>query len=285
MDVSTYYTELVTLWEEHKNYVELPVCTCGKCECDAAVLWEKLHERSRVTKFLMGLTKSYEQTRRHILMLKPIPTIEEAFNIVAQDERQRFMRPMARIDNVAFQNTSPVLAPEDTPYAAAYNTTRQGQKPVCTHCGKIGHTVQKCFKLHGYPPGYKTHGSFKNQTQSKNAPVQHQKQQMQLTPVHTANVIANAYSNAGASVYSSEPLPYVTTGGTNVTLQNFTPQQIQHLIAQFNSQVRVSENQVLSSSTFPKATITDYGIMASTSTSGNIQLHQPYLLFYLVMLG
>ncbi|KAL1208845.1 hypothetical protein V5N11_010523 [Cardamine amara subsp. amara] len=28
MDVSTYYTELITLWEEYKNYVELPVCTC-----------------------------------------------------------------------------------------------------------------------------------------------------------------------------------------------------------------------------------------------------------------
>ena len=67
MDVSTYYTELVTLWEEHRNYVELPVCNCGKCECDAAALWQKLQERSRVTKFLMGLTESYEQNRRTYL--------------------------------------------------------------------------------------------------------------------------------------------------------------------------------------------------------------------------
>ncbi|XP_023634705.1 uncharacterized protein LOC111829568 [Capsella rubella] len=42
MDISTYYTELLTLWEEYKNYVELPVCTCGHCECDAAVKWENL---------------------------------------------------------------------------------------------------------------------------------------------------------------------------------------------------------------------------------------------------
>lgn len=42
MDVSTYYTELVTLWEEYHNYVELPLCTCGKCECNAAACWEKL---------------------------------------------------------------------------------------------------------------------------------------------------------------------------------------------------------------------------------------------------
>ncbi|KAL9841000.1 putative retrotransposon gag domain, retrotransposon Copia-like protein [Arabidopsis thaliana] len=85
LDVSAYYTELITLWEEYKNYIELPVCTCGKCECNAAVLWERLQQRSRVTKFLMGLNEAYEQTRKHILMLKPIPSIEEAYNIVAQD--------------------------------------------------------------------------------------------------------------------------------------------------------------------------------------------------------
>ena len=102
MDISAYYTELQTLWEEHKNYVDLPVCTCGRCECDAAVKWEKLQQRSHVTKFLMGLNESYEQTRRHILMLKPIPTIEEAFNIVTQDERQKSIRPSSKVDNVAF---------------------------------------------------------------------------------------------------------------------------------------------------------------------------------------
>ena len=29
MDVSTYYTQIMTLWEEHKNYVELHVCIRG----------------------------------------------------------------------------------------------------------------------------------------------------------------------------------------------------------------------------------------------------------------
>lgn len=105
MDVSAYYTELVTLWEEYKNYIELPECTCGRCECNAAMLWEKLQQRGRVTKFLMGLNEVYEQTRRHILMLKLIPNIEEAFNIVAQDERQRIVKPVFKSENVVFQTT------------------------------------------------------------------------------------------------------------------------------------------------------------------------------------
>ena len=162
LDVSAYYTELVTLWEEYKNYVELPVCTCGRCECNAALLWEKLQERSRVTKFLMGLNDSYESTRRHILMLKPIPTIEDAFNMVAQDERQKSIKPKA--ESVVFQTSGP---PQATSDLALYDTSQEHYayamqggyrprqpRPICTHCGQTGHVVHKCFKLHGYPPGY-----------------------------------------------------------------------------------------------------------------------------------
>lgn len=48
MDIITYYTELVTLWEKYKNYVEIPACTCGRYECDTALLWDELQQRSRV---------------------------------------------------------------------------------------------------------------------------------------------------------------------------------------------------------------------------------------------
>lgn len=284
MDVSTYYTELVILWEEHKNYVELPMCTCGRCECDAAHLWEKLQQRSRVTKFLMGLNESYEQSRRHILMLKPIPTIEEAFNIVTQDERQRAIKPSTKVDNVAFQtmptSDSSLAALENNVYVAAYNTLRQQiQRPICTHCGKSGHTIQKCFKLIGFPPGYKTNSSgygSKNQYAQKNQQQQQQarpvSQQLQLASPSVsqqANVIANVHTDLGISKFSyGQPgVPHVTSGGANMTLQEFTSQQIHHLISQCNSQVsqvRVQEPHLTSS----RATITEHGAIAPASSSG-----------------
>ncbi|XP_013709354.1 uncharacterized protein LOC106413059 [Brassica napus] len=165
MDVSAYYTALVTLWEEHKNYVELPVCSCGKCECNAAELWERLQQRSRVTKFLMGLNESYESTRRHILMLKPIPTIEDVFNLVTQDERQRGIKPSTTSIPVALQASGPteslptidVVAPDHSAFATTHNNSgyRPKQRPLCTYCNQLGHVVDKCFRLHGYPPGHK----------------------------------------------------------------------------------------------------------------------------------
>lgn len=28
-------------------------------------------------------------------------------------------------------------------------------KPICSHCNILGHTIDKCYKVHGYPSGYK----------------------------------------------------------------------------------------------------------------------------------
>ncbi|CAL1406741.1 unnamed protein product [Linum trigynum] len=30
------------------------------------------------------------------------------------------------------------------------------KRPLCTHCGLYGNTIDRCYKLHGYPPGYKS---------------------------------------------------------------------------------------------------------------------------------
>ena len=307
MDVSTYYTTLLTLWEEHRNYVEIPVCTCGRCECDAAAKWERLQQRSRVTKFLMGLNEGFDQTRRHILMLKPIPTIEEAFNIVTSDERQKNVKPATRVDNVAFQTVAPMLN-ETNGYVAAYNTVRPSQKPVCTQCGKVGHTIQKCYKVHGYPPGMKIGGQVQGYSYRPNTQLQAQPRmpvlqnqprmqfppQMQMMPyansMQKANAVVHVYSENGANSNEGYPYmpvmnpygdygamsyqvptyqtPYLTHGGTNVNLQDFTPQQIEQMISQFQSQVQVSEPAASSGDPSPSATITEHGLMAHTSASG-----------------
>ena len=31
-------------------------------------------------------------------------------------------------------------------------------RPICSHCGKVGHVMEKCYKLVGFPPGYKQKG-------------------------------------------------------------------------------------------------------------------------------
>ena len=206
MDVIMYYTELMTLWEEYKNYVELPVCTCGHCECNAAMLWERLQQISRVTMFLMGLNEAYEQTRCHILMLNPIPMIDEVFNMVSQDERQKNLKPSVKVEHAVFQTTAASDAYDNGYYTgpmenAAYATQpRPYNKIVCTHCGRSGHTYHTCYKLNGYPPGHKLHnrsaqssasqarGNFQSGTRSSQ--VSHGSQSSQN--YYPKNAVANA---------------------------------------------------------------------------------------------
>ncbi|KAF8083515.1 hypothetical protein N665_0768s0002 [Sinapis alba] len=132
-----------------------------------AVSWEKLQKTSCVTKFLMGLNESYDATRHHILMLKLIPSIEEVFNMVAQNERQKMIRPSLKTNSVIFQTSISHVVPGDTQscsdpadsHCAAVVAYRPKQRPVCTQCGMTGHIVQKCYKLHGYPPGHKLYNT------------------------------------------------------------------------------------------------------------------------------
>lgn len=45
-------------------------------------------------------------------------------------------------------------------YPATFAVTRpKGSKPQCSHCGRVGHTVEKCFKIHGYPTGSRSRPS------------------------------------------------------------------------------------------------------------------------------
>ncbi|XP_020878601.1 uncharacterized protein LOC110227696 [Arabidopsis lyrata subsp. lyrata] len=278
MDVSAYYTELVTLWEEYRNYVELPVCTCGRCECNAALLWEKLQQRSRVTKFLMGLNESYESTRRHILMLKPIPTIEDAFNMVTQDERQRSIKPSTS-EPVVFQTSGPNQASGSSNHYSQDVSSYQGQldntafaiqngyrprapRPICTHCGQTGHVIQKCFKLHGYPPGYIPgfKSTFSNyQPQRSSAPSNFQPRGYSPNTVSRPHSVANVMTS---------PIPYTPPSAIdamNLDISKLNGDQIQTLIQQLSSHIQVSEPLAPSPST---SKVTEHGIMAVQSSSG-----------------
>ena len=47
-------------------------------------------------------------------------------------------------------------------YSAGYNKNRP--RSICSHCGLGGHTINKCYKLHGYPQGYKPRHQSQAQT-------------------------------------------------------------------------------------------------------------------------
>ncbi|XP_050258988.1 uncharacterized protein LOC126703981 [Quercus robur] len=97
-----------------------------------------LHHREAIMQLLMGLNDSFSYIRGQILLMDPIPSIDKVHSLLVQDERQS---PYSQTMNLG----------------SGSKTFKKGKEgPTCSHCGLLGHTVEKCYKIHGYPPGYKT---------------------------------------------------------------------------------------------------------------------------------
>ena len=104
--------------------------------------------------FLMGLNDIYATIRGQILLNDPLPPIGKVFSLILQEEKQRVVgaaNSTSASNQVAFTiKTAPVKSSGDT---ARLKSTKK-DRPLYAHCGLLGHTEDRCYKLHGYPPGH-----------------------------------------------------------------------------------------------------------------------------------
>ena len=135
LSISNYCTKFKSLWQELSNY---RTCSCGHQAEDC------------VMSFLMGLNETYTTVRGQILLMDLIPSLGKVFSLLLQDEKQRKVGKKNTIESFA-------LAVKANGSSKSFNKAKFG-RPQCTHCGVLGHVADKCYKLHGYLPGYK----FKN---------------------------------------------------------------------------------------------------------------------------
>ena len=140
--------------------------------------------------FFVGLHEDYRNVRGNILMIKPLPSLDQVYQIVLQEEKQRALSSTVSICNnfVAFhshvygdyfknsqfqqrpcsQGTSKFNPTPNTSYQQSNpGSYKMGQKNLvdknyqekrtyfCDYCRIPGHSTQRCFKLHGYPPRHK----------------------------------------------------------------------------------------------------------------------------------
>ena len=166
--VSDYYTQLQGLWEELLNYSPNPVCNCfPSCSCGAMTKTLEKYEQRCVMQFLMDLNESFASVRGQILLMDPMPPINKVFSLIRQEERQGSIGSLnASLSNPFVKSTALRCKSEGPKAVGSKQFFQKKERPQCTHYGLLGHTVDKCYKLHGFPPGYKTQGksSAANQT-------------------------------------------------------------------------------------------------------------------------
>jgi len=99
----------------------------------------------------MGLNESYTSVRGNILMMTPLPTLSQIYSLLTQEERQRQVKQGSyfQAESASF-NASTNSSLDARPYPGKKIKGKKSQL-FCEHYKRNNHTVDKCYKLHGYP--------------------------------------------------------------------------------------------------------------------------------------
>ncbi|KAK0581786.1 hypothetical protein LWI29_017973 [Acer saccharum] len=199
--VSIYFTKLKTIWEELSNY--RPNCSCGKCTCGGVKNLNDHHQMEYIMSFLMGLDDSFSQVRGQLLLMDPMPPINRVFSLIVQEEQQRKTNPSIDSSSstgmMAFVVKTDVTKSGESSYRNSQNfnssafKNQKRDRPYCTHCKILGHTVDRCYKIHGYPLGYKFRSNNKSNAAVHQVSTSNSSDQSNLFEGFVHNLDSNQY--------------------------------------------------------------------------------------------
>ena len=211
--VTSFFTDLQASRDQLLNLRPLPSCSCGKCTCGVNEKIVHIHHQDSIMQFLNGLNDCYSQVKTQILMMEPVPFVDKTFSLVIQEERQRSssIHATTSVESTALAVKNQVF--NQGPFHSGNNgknfKVNVGKgRPMYSYCGKVGHIKEKCYKLVGFPPGYKQKGKLPmaNQVmmdfdQAQNEAM-HQNNNFSFTPEQYQQLISllNSHpSNSGSS--------------------------------------------------------------------------------------
>ncbi|XP_019190729.1 PREDICTED: uncharacterized protein LOC109185203 [Ipomoea nil] len=161
--LNEYFTQQKLLWDELQILRPSVGCDCTtKCSCGKKI--DELNEQAEKDKlsiFLIGLHDRFTGARNQIMLMRPLPDVCDAYSMIAQQERQ-FHISTNGMGSHLYQ-AGEVGATSSVLMTRTGNNQQQNfkkfaggnKKHMCTFCGFTGHTEDKCYKKHGYPPGWK----------------------------------------------------------------------------------------------------------------------------------
>ncbi|CAM8883292.1 unnamed protein product [Rhodiola kirilowii] len=181
--IAQYYNKLIQLWGDEDALTQETSCDLGS-RCKARKCSNDRKMRDRRMKFLMGLNDVYVTSRSNILQMKPSPTLKEYYKQLIQDENQRQSKQgslaemsalyVSQSSNFPSRGSQPSVQQHNgSQYSnGGNNNAHQSGRSVpsnknkkslfCSYCQLQGHVRETCYKLHGYPPGYKFTNSNTN---------------------------------------------------------------------------------------------------------------------------
>lgn len=207
MTMEDYYSKLIGLYDDLFQLKPLRVCECGLCTCDLARHAAADRDEEILHQFLIGVDDvEYSVVRSNLLSRDPMPTLDEAYLALVQEERSKgIARAKAVKEMVPHQG---IYAIRSTSRSSSRMDKPDKSNLVYTHCNQNGHDHNTCFKLHGYPDWYEEMRARRAKlgSSSRTAPSSHNSTVRPTTTVK-ANAISSTMNSAPSSVVpvSSEP--------------------------------------------------------------------------------
>ncbi|CAF2084711.1 unnamed protein product [Brassica napus] len=86
-EVARYFGRMRSAWMELREYDRLPECSCGGCRCEVKKRAEEGREKEECYAFVMGLDEDLGYVRTQIMMMDPLPSLDEAYALVNNEEK------------------------------------------------------------------------------------------------------------------------------------------------------------------------------------------------------
>ncbi|CAN1299637.1 hypothetical protein LINPERPRIM_LOCUS24276 [Linum perenne] len=172
LTVTAYYTRFKLFWDEYVALRPLPVCSCTPhCSCDVSSKMQGFMLSEQMIRFLRGLNGAFGSVRSQILRTTLLPTINQAFSMVIQEERELGFSTSVDLGlqtggiPSAIGQSSQTNLGQSLAMASRSSYPSKGTVPrvPCSFCGIHGHTIDRCYAKNGYPPGYKAKGRGRGQ--------------------------------------------------------------------------------------------------------------------------
>ncbi|XP_071687186.1 uncharacterized protein [Rutidosis leptorrhynchoides] len=207
---SVVWTELKETYDkidgsQYDEMVKLPACTCV-----AAPEFQSHNKTLKLMQFLMGLDDSYMSIKSNLLLRDPLPDVKSAFAILSREESHR---GVSGVGTSKTQNSAYVAQTNNNNWINKSSNTcsfergrgfNRGPNPnlKCTKCNKIGHTIDICFEIVGYPNNFKK--SFNGNTNRSFIANNY----VSSCPSSSDSIVGSSYPTPSSSTSSPSPLSF-----------------------------------------------------------------------------
>lgn len=141
MTVAEYYTRLKDLWEEQSSIMAIPSCSCVTTQS-----YSKCLQEQKVIQFLMNLNGRHTHARGQILLMSPLPSLNQVYNMIHEDEAQKNI-----VQSLSNAPVHGLVTSSRGRGRTGRGRGRGGLILECDYCHRKGHTREFCYHLVGYP--------------------------------------------------------------------------------------------------------------------------------------